>query len=203
MAHPSLIREDLVPSWNASRPKYMEFLRLVLGVADDFRKLLDGYPEAFSVDSAAGAQLDIVGEWLGVSRILSFAPASQGASRRLSDDDFRLLIRAQIARNAWDGTNAAAHSIFSTVFPSFGIVLQDGQDASINVILSGTFSDVQLEMINAGLLIPHPAGVLMTYEIPHTITVGTTLIQAGVYMAGEIGVSPAVRPSASSGQANT
>lgn len=191
MAHDSLIRRDLVPSWNASKPKYMAFLWMLLGLADDYRKLLDDIPGAFSVDEAVGAQLDILGEWLGVSRILPFAPRSENASRRLDDDDFRLLIRAQIARNTWDGTNEGAYEIFSTVFPTFGIKLEDKQDASINVILSGFFTELQLEMINAGMLIPHPAGVFMTYEIPATITAGTTIVQAGVYLAGQIGIQQA------------
>lgn len=192
MAHESLIRRDLVPSWNASKPKYMAFLWMLLGVADDFRKLLDSLPEAFSVDNAVGKQLDIIGEWLGVSRTLSFTPRTEGATRKLNDDDFRLLIQAQIARNTWDGTNEGARAIFSTVFPTFGIKLEDKQNASINVKLTGIFSEVQLEMINAGMLIPHPAGVFMTYEIPRTIVSGTMIVQSGVYVAGHIsGLRPA------------
>lgn len=186
MAHETLIRTDLVPAWNASQERYMAFFCLVLGVADGLRALLDEYPAAFSVDEAAGAQLDMLGKWLQVSRVLPFAPVS--GSRILGDEDYRLLIRAQIARNTWDGTNEGAETIFSTVFPSFGIVLEDRQDASINVVIRGSFTDLQIEMINAGLLIPHPAGILMTYEIPQTISTSTITVRSGVYLAGQIAI---------------
>lgn len=186
----SLIYENMVPSWNAEKPRYMAYLRLILGMVDDMRSCLDSFLESFDLDLAVGAQLDILGSLVGVSRILPFAPLS--ASRELGDDDYRLLIRARIAQNTWDGTNESAARLFYNVFPSFGIVMEDGQDSSINVIIRGSFTDLQIEMINAGLLIPHPAGVSMTYEIPQTIITSTCIIRAGVYQAGQIGIYQAV-----------
>ena len=182
----SLIYEELVPSWNAEKPRFMAFLRMMLGLVDDMRICLDSFLEGFDLDTAVGAQLDILGMLVDVSRILPFAPIS--ASRRLEDDDYRLLIRAKIAQNTWDGTNEHAAQIFSTVFPAFGIVLEDKQDCTINVIIRGDFTDLQIEMINEGLLIPHPAGVGMTYEIPQTMISSKVIVQAGIYQAGQIGI---------------
>ena len=182
----SLIYENLVPSWNASQPKYMAFLRLLLGMPEQRRVLLEDIFDALSIEEATGKQLDTIGALVQADRVLPFAPVS--APRRLGDDDYRLLIRARIALNYWDGTNEGAAKIFSDVFPDFGIILEDGQDASINVVLRGTFSDLQIEMINAGLLIPHPAGILMTYEVPHTIVSTSIIVQAGVSLAGQIAI---------------
>lgn len=182
----SLIYEDLVPSWNAEKPKYMAFLRLVLGMVDDMRICLDSFLESFDLESATGRQLDVIGSLVGASRILPFAPIS--APKELGDDDYRLLIRAKIAQNTWDGTNESTAQMFYNVFPSMGIVLEDGQNSSINVVIRGSFSDLQIEMINAGLLIPHPAGITMTYQIPHTIITSRCIIRAGIYQAGQIGI---------------
>ena len=79
-----------------------------------------------------------------------------------------------------------ASAIFGVIFPALGIVLEDKQDMSINVIIRGTLTKIQAEMINAGLLIPHPAGVTMTYEIPETLVSTDIIVQAGVYQAGQI-----------------
>ena len=182
----SLIYENMVPSWPASQTRFMQFFRLVLGMPEQLRILLERIASGHALEEATGAQLDTLGALVQVDRVLPFSPLS--APRRLEDDDYRLLIRAQIARNRWDGTNEGAADIFASIFPDFGIVLEDQQDCSINVVLRGTFSDLQIEMINAGLLIPRPAGITMTYEVPHTIISTKVYVKAGVYLAGQIAI---------------
>lgn len=181
-----MINDNLVPSWNRSKPKFMAFLHMILQPLEDIRALLESYLDAFDLDSAAGDQLDILGALVGADRVLPFAPYS--GSRTLSDDDYRLLIRATVARNVWSGTNIQIMKDFSTLFPEFGIVMEDNQDGSINLVLSSiqSISDLRLEMLNAGLLVPVPAGILLTYEIPETVQTASVTIQAGVYTAGQI-----------------
>lgn len=185
--------ESLVPSANRGQPRFMAFLRLILKQCLSIGELLESFGDAFDLDSAVGAQLDTVGQWVQAERVLPFAPVS--APRRLGDDDYRLLIRAAIARNTWDGTIESLAGIYANVFPAFGIILEDKQNMSINVVIRGSFTELQVEMINAGLLIPHPAGVTMTYEIPETIVSTDIIVQAGVYQDGKIAFRP--RPSES------
>ena len=181
-----LTDETLVPSCNRSQPRFMAFLRLILEPLEASLALLESFDNAFDIMQAEGAQLDILGALVGASRMLPFAPVS--ASRTLNDDDYRMLIRATIARNVWNGTNKQAMEVFSGIFPDFGIVLQDRQDCSINLVISTIrrVSALRLEMLNAGLLVPVPAGVALTYEIPETVETATVTIRAGVYTAGRI-----------------
>ncbi len=176
--------EELAPSWNRSKPRWLAFLQMILTQATDMMTMLEDFTTTFALDTAVGPQLDMLGSMVGVSRILPFAPVS--ASRTLGDEDYRLLIRAAVAQNMWDGTNESASNIFSVVFPAFGITLEDKQDMSINVVIRGMFTEIQAEMINAGLMIPHPAGVTMTYEIPETLVSTDIIVQSGVYQAGHI-----------------
>ena len=176
--------EALAPSWNRSKPKWLAFLQMIVGQATDMMTMLEKFETTFSLDAAVGPQLDMLGSIVGVSRVLPFAPVS--ASRTLGDEDYRLLIRAAVAQNMWDGTNESASDIFNVVFPAFGITLEDQQDMSINVVIRGMFTEIQAEMINAGLMIPHPAGVTMTYEIPETLVSTDIIVQSGVYQAGHI-----------------
>lgn len=181
-----LIDEAMVPSYNRGQPKFMAFLRLILSILDDYKLLLDTFDDAFCLDNAVGPQLDMLGALVDASRELPFAPVA--ASRILNDDDYRMLIRAKIARNVWDGTNRQAMDVFSGLFPDFGLVLQDRQDCSINIVVSTIreVSELRIEMLNAGLLIPVPAGIKLTYEIPETVETATVTIHAGVYTAGRI-----------------
>ena len=188
---PALFTPDLVPSWNRQQVRFMAVLESILQPLEDMNTVVEGYDNAFAIDSAVGVQLDYVGALLGISRVLPFAPIS--GSRTLGDADFRLLIRARVAQDVWDGTNEGAQSLFDSIFPSFGIILKDGQDCSIQLELTATenISDIQLEMLNAGLLVPIPAGVSMTYEVPTSITGTTITVRSGVYEAGNIVFSPA------------
>lgn len=178
--------ESLVPSQNRKQPKYMSFFRAVIGQPVDGMTLLEAFDRAFSLEDAVGVQLDAVGALVQADRVLPFSPAA--SSRVLSDEDYRLLIRARIAQNVWNGTVESITSMFSVIFPEFGISLEDRQNMTINVVLRGMFTELQIEMINAGLLITRPAGVKMTYEIPETITSTSIMIQAGVYQDGKIEV---------------
>ncbi|MBR2799800.1 MAG: DUF2612 domain-containing protein [Oscillospiraceae bacterium] len=181
-----LLDEALVPSHSRGMPKFMAFLRLILRPLEDTAALIASFENAFDVTQAVGPQLDMLGALVGASRELPFAPAS--ASRILSDEDYRMLIRAAIARNVWNGTNKQAMDVFSGIFSDFGIVLQDHQDCSINLVISTIrqVSELRLEMLNAGLLIPVPAGVALTYEIPETVETAAVTVRAGVYTAGRI-----------------
>ena len=164
---------NLIPSENRNKSRFRAWLSVCLGIVKDIADCAESMQRAFSVDEAVGKQLDIVGGYVGVSRKLPFQPVE--GSRYLSDPDYRKLIRATIARNQWDGTNETLPHLLSSSFPEMGIVISDNQDMSVNAIVRGSFTTLQLEMLNADLLLPRPAGVSMTYEVP--IEIQETQIQ--------------------------
>lgn len=61
---------DLVISEHVNKPKFMTALGIVAGAIQDITTLINGMPTLFDVDSAAGDQLDKVGEWVGRSRVV-------------------------------------------------------------------------------------------------------------------------------------
>lgn len=187
----SLFDENLIPSWSRSKPNMKDFLRLLLDPLEDMKLMLDARARDFGLDTAVGAQLDMIGAQIGASRTLPFAPIS--ASRILSDADYRMLIRAKVASNAWDGTNEGALGLFNAVFPAAGITLEDRQDGTYHVTVSSpdALSDLQLEMLNAGLLLPRPAGISITVDVPQSIVSTHIIVQAGVYEMGRIAISSA------------
>ncbi len=169
---------NLIPSENRNKPRFRAWLSSCLGIIKDIADCAESMQRAFSVDHAVGKQLDIVGAYAGVSRKLPFQPTE--GSRYLEDTDYRKLIRAKIARNRWDGTNETLPHLLTSSFPEMGIVISDNQDMSINAIVRGSFTTLQLEMLNAGLLLPRPAGVSMIYEVPTTIQETQVQVRGGL-----------------------
>lgn len=168
----------LIPSENRYKPRFRAWLSFCLGLAKDISDCAESMQKAFSVDHAVGKQLDIVGVYAGVSRKLPFQPVE--SSRYLSDLDYRKLIRATIAQTQWDGTNETLPHLLSGSFPEMGIVITDNLDMSVTAIARGSFSTLQLEMLNADLLLPRPAGVSMIYEVPTEIQETQIQLHGGV-----------------------
>lgn len=143
--------------------KFKEWLRknieILKGVADTARDLNN----AFDIDFAKGIQLDIIGEIVGIGRVLPFEP-SDGSDPILSDYIYKQLIKATIARNHWDGKIESIEKAWRDIFPNSMILIQDNQDMSLNVSVLGDISELLQDLISADMIIPRPQAVLINYE---------------------------------------
>jgi hypothetical protein len=139
----------------------------------------------FDVDLAVGQQLDVIGQWVGVSRNVAVPivgvyfswddTAADGwdfgvwqpvppttTLNVLPDDVYRTLIYAKIAANQWDGTTEGAYAIWSAVFPQFTILIQDLCNMSYNLaIIGGTIDSLTLALVTGGYIPLKPEGVLI------------------------------------------
>jgi hypothetical protein len=100
----------------------------------------------FDLDQAAGAQLDILGQIVGAGRTVNFQP-SGGVSPTLDDTTYRVLLKAKIAQNQWDGKIASLYPLWT-------------------IILSGAFTSIFQDLIEQGLIVPRPEGVEYAYSFP-------------------------------------
>ena len=59
---------------------------------------------------------------------------------RLPDETYRLLLKAKIGANRWDGTVPGAYEVWESAFADTGslILMQDNQDMSVVIGLAGT-----------------------------------------------------------------
>jgi hypothetical protein len=151
----------LVTSEHNQRPKYMATLSLYLQPMVDLQNLLNSFAGLFDIDFAVGQQLDFIGQWVGASRQLK--QTINGISV-LDDNTYRILLKAVIALNHWDGTVPGAYAIWAIVFATEGydILIQDNQDMSMFfVFVTATLSTIVLALIINGYFDLRPAGVLM------------------------------------------
>ena len=144
-------------------PKLNALLYVLLKKFDDVSQCMVQLDTAIDLDSAVGAQLDQLGTTVGASRTVGFQP-SGGLSPVLTDEAYRILIKAKIAQNQWDGTIDSLYGIWQTLFPGGTIVIEDNQNMTANIVLTGTFTSILQDLISNGYIVPRPEGVLYTYQ---------------------------------------
>ena len=152
----------IVTSEYRQSPRFIAWLTEVLQIIEDARACLDSMGSAFDLDLAIGAQLDILGAIAGVSRTVSFQPTGS-VSPVLDDASYRLLIKATIANNQWDGRIGSLYPIWRSLFPSGNITVVDNQNMSCTILLSGTFTSILQDLIENGYIVPRPQAVEYTY----------------------------------------
>jgi len=152
----------LTSEYRQNSPKLNALLYVLLRKFDDVTTCLVKLDTALDLDSAMGAQLDQIGEVVQALRTVGFQP-SGGVSPVLDDDTYRLYIKAKIARNQWNGQIDSLYTIWKQLFPAGTIVIEDNQNMSVNILLTGAFSSIIQDLITNGYIIPRPEGVLYNY----------------------------------------
>ena len=148
----------LLTSEYKTRPKLTAWLLWLLSEGLTYRNTIQEFLDAFQLDTAVGAQLDVIGRIIGVNRLLSFYPIG-GESPVMNDDTYRLVIKAAIVRNYWKGTLDELYEAWEVLFPEVTIQIQDNQDMTFNVVIVGAFTSLMRELIVNGYIVPKPEGV--------------------------------------------
>jgi len=153
---------DVLSSQYRALPKFTEWLTAPLQMLQDAQDLVNDMPDYFDIDLAIGDQLDILGEIIGVKREVTFEPTG-GASPILDDDDYRIVLKAKIAKNQWRGTIPELYTMWNNLFPLQPIIIQDNQDMTMDVITFGFTTTMQQDLVNNGYIIPKPETVGINY----------------------------------------
>lgn len=210
----------LITNYHAGKPLFNQHVDLSTRPLTDVSTALGRLITAFDIDTAIGVQLDILGEWIGRTRYVS-VPISgvyfswdtnglgwdQGVWQgpydpdtgftALSDETYRVILKAKIAINSWNGQNDTLPPILDNALAGSGLRMQivDNQDMtiSIRVFPEIDISQVSLELIAAikqGYLTVKAAGVWGgSIEIPaiETPSAGSRFFgfdMANEYVAG-------------------
>ena len=173
-----------ITSAHITRPRFMAWLKVLLDMLCEYGTAVEQQNALFYIDNASGKQLDVVGSLVGASRALPFT-STTFSDGLLSDNDYKQFIRAKILQNMWDGTNESLPGLWSAVYPSLQMSYVDNQDMTMTITVEGDISTAMAELIQAGLIIPCPSGVLQIYSIqtttiePADVSIGTGLYEFG------------------------
>lgn len=151
----------LITSQHRDKPKYMAMVTVLLRPSDDIFALAATMDDEFDVMLATGVQEDVVGTLVGANRTLNFQP-DKGLDPVLDNAAYRMLLQAKIAHNMWKGGIMDLRDLWTTIFGD-GIILQDNQNMTIDVVVIGnSFDQIVRNMIQKGLIVPKPQSVKLT-----------------------------------------
>lgn len=162
-----------ITSEHRDKPNFIAWLSSSLNIVDGVYNLLLDMDSNFDIDNAIGIQLDMLGTIIGRSRTLNFQPLN-GSDPVLNDAYYRLVLKAKIAMNNWDGTIPQIYEIWDNIFTDIQLQLADKQDMSFTAYILGYVDQVRQSLIQAGYIVPKPEGVHINY-------VGKSPVPFGVY----------------------
>ena len=177
----------LITSQHNQQPLFMQTVNLLTGALGQVYDATMGLVEVFNIDTASGVQLDIIGLWVGISRVQQVPitgafftwndatlgwnvsnwkgpyEATEGITT-LDDDTYRAVLKAKIGSNYWGGSNEEETQIGQEAFNSLGVqcFVLDNLDMSTTIYILGAPTQVLIEMIKRGVAPPKTAGVRVT-----------------------------------------
>lgn len=171
-----------IPLANRQKPKFSSTIKLITTPPEKLQQTFK--IQDFDIDMANGKQLDIIGEWVGISRFItiplliyfSFDDVNLGFDKgfwqgeydsnkelkELDDESYRILLKAKIAINHWDGTNETLPEIYRRVFDNTdtNVFHVDNFDMSMSIYYVGKILNPILKsIIKNDYLNIKPAGV--------------------------------------------
>ncbi|AHE29890.1 DUF2612 domain-containing protein [Burkholderia pseudomallei] len=184
----------LITSEHSDKPRFMASVSALVQPLVEQMNVLESMPGKFDLDNAVGVQLDDVGLWVGVSRKIrtpltgvyfSFDIAGLGFDQGtwkgpfdpdtgltiLDDDTYRLVIRAKIGANHWDGTLQQSAAILNSIFDAdTHVFIEDHQDMSMTIGIAGKVPPATfLALLSGGYIPLKPEGVRVNYTIVTTV----------------------------------
>lgn len=175
---------SLITSQYQDSTNFLATVTVNVEVPARVQELLASMIPLFDVDVAVGDQLDIIGEWVGVTRNVqipidnvffswdgsneflgwdfgTWQPSSGPTEVTvLPDDAYRILVKAKIAANSWDGTTDGAYAIWDSIFTEFTILIQDNQNMTYDLaVVGGIIDSLTLALITGGYIPLRPEGV--------------------------------------------
>lgn len=166
------------------KPKIAAWLNICRELGLQLSDVYDAIRQTYDIDSQVGEQLDVIGRIVVIDRSytgsvdltvyecnvggdnecgdtsVQLSATNMGQDSSVSDELFRIIIRAKIAKNTSDGTIESLLASCRILLPSAGFdVLIDNEDMSFSLEFSGDLSNIERWALLNVNLIPKPQGV--------------------------------------------
>lgn len=174
---------DRIYAQYRNKPKAVAWYAITRELGDEISTASEVVRRMYDIDGNVGAQLDIIGRIVVANRnfigstplVVSqfgdvdaefgdldavFSATSIGQDSQMSDDFFRLVIRAKIVKNNSDATIESILNGVTFLIPGADVVrVIDGEDMSFAIEFQGNISDIERYALLNAKLIPKPQGV--------------------------------------------
>ena len=165
-----------------TRPKVQQWYEITRTLGCQLSTVAEAIRYSYDIDNATSYELDVLGRIVGISRsyeteiILDptafgktdaqfggvnqqFGAASISGNQSVSNQIYRILIRAKIAKNTNDATLDGIVSALNYIVPSPNTRVIDNEDMTFSVSFGAPLDDVQRLVLNTFDIIPRPQGV--------------------------------------------
>ena len=200
----SWLSTDRIYAQYRTKPKAMKWFNITRQIGGELYNAIQDTRRMYDIDRMIGAQLDIIGRIVGVTRRFiynaevhqamydtsmygdpesMYASGSIASEGAMGDDLFRLVIKAKIVRNNNGSTYNCILKTFATLFPQiYDVYITDYEDMSYEISYVAELTDLQRwALLNVNLL-PKPPGVRLRGFIgipPEYVQLGDEMKQLG------------------------
>lgn len=182
---------DLLTPQYRDRPKMSASVQAATDPFLQISQAANNLKAQFSLDTATGAQLDVLGLWIGCSRRVAVAINSffsfntpglgfnQGVWQGpftpttgevlLSDTDYRRLLQTIAMANSWDGTLESLQPIYAHLLPNHTVKVRDNFNLSTTIVVTGAvLTPIENAMLTTGrMALVRPAAIrIANYNLP-------------------------------------
>lgn len=169
----------------ANKPKAVAWYNITPAMAQPLFDTFDAVRISYDIDTAVGAQLDVIGRIVVIDRGFEsfvvfdpdtyfggsgdacqfggidsqFESTGSVSSQEVSDAIFRVLIRAKIAKNNNDATLDGIASALSFITESSPIRVVDNENMTMSVSFGSELTYIERFVFNTFDVVPRPQGV--------------------------------------------
>mgnify|MGYP000521868159 CR=1 FL=1 len=164
------------------RPKLKRWYDITRVLGCELSSVAEEIRYSYDIDNATSFELNVLGRIVGISRsfessvnlnpsafgkttsqfggqITQFGASTLVNSQELSNEIYRILIRAKIAKNTSEATLDGIISALNYIVPSPNTIIIDNEDMTFSVSFDTTLTEVQRFVLNTFDIIPRPQGV--------------------------------------------
>ena len=174
---------DRIYAQYRNKPKAVAWYAITRQLAAEIDTAAQAVRGSYDIDNNVGAQLDVIGRIVVTDRnflantpldVTQFGDVDAefgdldavfselfiGTDSQMSDEFFRLVIRAKIIKNNSDATIESILDGVTFLIPGANVVrVIDGEDMSFSIEFSGDITDLERWALLNAKLIPKPQGV--------------------------------------------
>lgn len=180
----SILLPDRIYAQYRNKPKAVKWYEITRSLAAELGSAIDAVRVMYNIDTAVGAQLDIIGRIVVVDRAFTgqieldpglfalldgdefgdtdavFASLFVDQDQNMSDELYRLVIKAKILKNNSDATIDSILFGVNFLLPDADFLrVTDNEDMSFSIEFYGAITPLQRYALLNARLVPKPQGV--------------------------------------------
>lgn len=164
------------------RPKLKRWYNITRTLGCELSSVAEEIRYSYDIDNATTFELDVLGRIVGIIRsfessvelnpsafgkstsqfggqLTQFGASTLVNSQELSNEIYRILIKAKIAKNTSDATLDGIISALNYIVPSPNTIIVDNEDMTFSISFDTELTETQRFVLNTFDIIPRPQGV--------------------------------------------